>query len=153
MERLRKRNEEFHSMNWKSSLSSEMFNYMLLIVRYEYSFANIYPWNNSFLRYSSTLISFIHFFHLIFLYGTFEIFFKEISYLSSSNNLYLYLLIFTLIFSNLVSYLRTGFYHYFILLIFSERISSIADDQVNLFSFDQCLFFHISFLFLVDGIE
>lgn len=108
--------------NEKNSVAScEFLNLILQIIRYHFIYSNFFYKINKSLSIIESIYSFLSIILLIFIYGTFEILFKQIYLINSSMNIYSYLLFLSLFTSFLFILLTNHCLFQFALLIYSQQ--------------------------------
>ena len=117
IKRVKKDELILYEIDSSDGISSEFFNYLLILIRYNLIYSNIFYKENKCL----TIIMLIHnnltMILSLIIYSIFEIFYKQISILYLSMNIYSLLLIFSLFISQLFLLITNHFlfsYGYFI---------------------------------------
>ena len=135
MRRVKKDGYPILTLDTSSSLSCQMLNLFLILIRYNFIYSNIFYKINFLLSVIITIHSIISIILSILTYSIFEIYFKQLSLINNSLNIYSYLLMLSLIISIFFILLTNhGLYHYGKMIFIQEK-HRISNQVRQTFSF------------------
>lgn len=127
MKRVKKDGISVLIMDSNPVASCEIINLFLVLIRYNFSYSNLFYKVNIYLSIIMSIHSIISMILSILTFGTFEILFKQISIVNYSINIYSYLLISSLMLSILLLLLTNHALYHFGTLIYSQQEYKISN--------------------------
>ncbi|UJR29542.1 hypothetical protein I4U23_010759, partial [Adineta vaga] len=133
MKRIKKDGISIIENDKSSIISCEIFHLFLQLIRFYFIYSNIYYKINKKFYFIQNIYLIISILFILFLYGTFEILFKQISLIT---NLYSYLLLISLFISILFILITNHSLFQFILFIYFQKQYQISNQLVRLSNID-----------------